>query len=167
LYVSDGGHSDNLGAYALLKRQCRTMIIVDAEHEAAGPYVFAGYVKLKTQLRAEMQLDLQIPDIDQYLEGARGGPESIRLPPPLAAGLARSTVSAPSTRPMSVVYIKLALDREHLESYPVAVQERARRSPVFPQDPTTNQAFTTEQFVAYRELGRHVASGVQSVIAAL
>jgi hypothetical protein len=162
LYVSDGGHCDNLGAYALLKRGCRTMIVVDAEHEGTDQYVFASYVKLQTRLREEMQLDLEIAAIDAYLAAARSGDVS-GPPPALATGVARSRANGASTPPISVRYIKLTLDRTRLESYPQAVQDFARRDPKFPQDPTSNQTFTTEQFVAYRELGRHLAAELGSL----
>src|SRR5438132_14351842 len=72
LYVSDGGHWENLGAYALIKRQCRRIVIVDAEHEAVIPYIFDGYTKLRQQLAQEMQLALTVPGIDAYLESAKG-----------------------------------------------------------------------------------------------
>ena len=163
LYVSDGGHCDNLGAYALLKRRCRTMIVVDAEHEGTGPYAFASYVKLQTQLREEMQLDLEIAAIDAYLTAALNKDPRIGSPPALATGVAKSRVDEPVTPPMSVVYIKLVLDRNQLDSYPAAVREHAKRDHRFPQDPTSNQSFTTEQFVAYRELGRHLAAELASL----
>ena len=41
--LSDGGHSENLGAYALLRRGCRTILVVDAEYERASPYRFVTY----------------------------------------------------------------------------------------------------------------------------
>jgi hypothetical protein len=68
---------------------------------------------------------------------------------------------------MSVIYIKLGLDRYHLDAYPKAVSEYARKHQRFPQDPTRNQSFTTEQFLAYRELGRHVARDLDKTLAAM
>jgi Patatin-like phospholipase len=80
LYVSDGGHCENLGAYALIKRQCRRIIIVDAEHEATVPYIFAGYAKLKQQLAQEMHLGLAVPDIDSYPELANATANRVDQP---------------------------------------------------------------------------------------
>lgn len=36
VYLSDGGHSENLGMYALIKRRVKNIITIDAEHEATS-----------------------------------------------------------------------------------------------------------------------------------
>ena len=159
LYVSDGGHSENLGAYALIKRQCREIIIVDAEHEKSVPYVFEGYRKLKMQLalEPEMNLTLTVEDIDLYLQAAEGEHKPTGPTPAVMTGELKPQTGNLGLRPMSVVYVKLGLDRTDLDSYPPQVSQYARNHQLFPQDPTTDQTFTSEQFIAYRELGRHVA----------
>ena len=165
LYVSDGGHSENLGAYALIKRQCKKVIIVDAEHEAAIPYIFEGYTKLKRQLAEEMHLLLSVPDIDAYLTSGISkatGPTAAVM-----SGDVKPLTPHASGRLMWVIYIKLGLDRSRLESYPHSVSEYAPKNSKFPQDPTSNQSFTSEQFIAYRDLGRHVAYGLRQVLNAL
>lgn len=164
LYVSDGGHCENLGAYALIKRQCRKIIIVDAEHEKSIPYVFAAYSKLKERLAQELGLLFTVADIDAYLEAAKGVDKPTGPTAAVMIGDVRSKASAPSVGPMSVVYIKLGLDRTRLDSYPAQVSEYAKTHPLFPQDPTSDQAFTSEQFIAYRDLGRHVASNLPKLI---
>jgi hypothetical protein len=163
LYVSDGGHSENLGAYALIKRQCRRIIIVDAEHEAAVPYAFASYTKLKEQLAKEMDLALTITDIDAYLASAAGTGEPA-APPAIATGAVKPMTPDANARPISVIYVKLGLDRKRLESYPANVADYARQNSVFPQDPTTNQSYTREQFKAYRDLGHHVAQHLDRIL---
>ena len=159
LYVSDGGHSDNLGAYALIKRQCRRIIIVDAEHEPAIPYLFAGYTKLKEQLaqRQEMHLSLTVPDIEAYLASAKGASKPSGPTPAVMTGAVEPiTQNVPAKPISSVIYIKLGLDGNRLETYPGSVSEYARENPRFPQDPTSKQSFTSEQFKAYRDLGHYV-----------
>jgi hypothetical protein len=163
LYVSDGGHSENLGAYALIKRQCRRIIIVDAEHEGAVPYVFASYTKLKEQLAKEMDLALTITDIDAYLASAAGTGEPA-APPAIATGAVKPMTPDANARPISVIYVKLGLDRKRLASYPANVTDYAGQNSVFPQDPTTNQSYTREQFKAYRDLGHHVAQHLDRIL---
>jgi hypothetical protein len=167
LYVSDGGHCENLGAYALIKRQCRKIIIVDAEHEVAIPYVFAGYAKLKRQLAQEMHLELAISDIDAYLESAKGFSKPSGPTAAVMTGEVKPMRSPAGARPTSVIYVKLGLDRNRLDSYPKNVSEYAHKNSEFPQDPTSNQSFTSEQFIAYRDLGRHVAHNLDQTIAAM
>jgi hypothetical protein len=166
LYVSDGGHCENLGAYALIKRQCGRIMIVDAEHEAAVPYVFAAYTKLKQQLAQEMQLVLVVSDIDSYLDSAKGTSKPTGPSAEVMTGEVKPITSGASAR-LAVIYIKLGLDRNRLDFYPKHVSEYARKNSQFPQDPTSNQSFTSEQFIAYRDLGRHVACNLDQTIGAM
>jgi len=154
VYVSDGGHADNLGAYALIRRNCRTMIIVDAEHEAGLPYVFEGYRKLKARLKEEQSQLLQVEAIDAYLDSR---PKA--YPPPVMTGtVTLANESLGEAQKLSVVYIKLALDQDADSTLPPEVLAYAAENPLFPQDPTTNQSFSAQQFKAYRDLGKHVGS---------
>ncbi len=154
VYVSDGGHADNLGAYALIRRNCRTMIIVDAEHEAALPYVFEGYRKLKERLKEEQFQLLEVEAIDTYLASR---PKA--YPPAVMTGTVTMTnESDRDAQVISVVYIKLAMDKDADITLPPEVLAYATKNQRFPQDPTTNQSFTSQQFKAYRDLGKHVGS---------
>lgn len=65
LYLTDGGHSDNLAAYALVRRLCQHITIADAEYDPF--YGFEGYVLLKERLKQEMAVNLEIPFIDSIL----------------------------------------------------------------------------------------------------
>jgi hypothetical protein len=58
IYLSDGGHQENLAAYPLIRRACETIIIVDAEHDP--DYQFEGYFKLRSSLEKEMQANVQL-----------------------------------------------------------------------------------------------------------
>jgi hypothetical protein len=164
LYVSDGGHSENLGAYALIKRHCKTIIVVDAEHEATIPYVFDGYNKLKRQLAEEMHLALTVPEIEGYLKSSEATARPTGPTPAVMNGDVTLMMAGLRVEPMSVIYIKLGLDRSRLDSYPGNVSDYARKHARFPQDPTSNQSFTTEQFIAYRDLGHHIALSLDQAI---
>ena len=50
-YLSDGGHSDNLGAYSLIKRGIENIIISDAEADPDGK--LGGLKRLVKQLENE------------------------------------------------------------------------------------------------------------------
>jgi len=65
IYLTDGGHSENLGAFALVRRMCKKIIIVDAEHDP--DYRFLAYRKLKKHLAAELGVDFSLPAIEQGL----------------------------------------------------------------------------------------------------
>lgn len=65
--LTDGGHSENLGMYSLVRRLCRRIIVVDATFDPN--YKFEAYAKLKDALRSEMQVELEIEEIDRLLAG--------------------------------------------------------------------------------------------------
>jgi hypothetical protein len=160
VYVSDGGHAENLGAYALIRRRCRNIVVVDAEHEDTIPYVFDGYRKLKSRLYEEESFLLQVDAIDNYLENKSSG-----VPPSVMAGKVTVAGSFGTDKPnISVVYIKLGLDRHCLNSFPEEVRDYAEQNPLFPQDPTTNQSFIPAQFTAYRDLGRHIGAAATASV---
>lgn len=189
LYVSDGGHADNLGAYALIKRRCRTIVVVDAEHEKEIPYVFQAYTRLKKGLEDE-HLSLSVDMIDAYLKASNGTKNRrsffrtlvTRLtrndlhrqnhPYPFTAVMTGSVQPLSSgddpvpegVRPIAVVYIKLGLDPKTLDRYPEKVRDFAGVHDVFPHDPTTTQSYSSRQFDAYRELGRYVGEQAVSTI---
>lgn len=86
--LTDGGHFENLGAYGLIKRNCKEILVVDAEYDGKAEnvmaflkwlmsfvvkganegyedsYQFEGFGKLKTKLERE-GMALQIKELDQ------------------------------------------------------------------------------------------------------
>ena len=154
VYVSDGGHAENLGAYALIRRKCRVIVIVDAEHEPTFPYVFEGYRKLKERLGKERSELLKVDKIDAYLKKKPDAP-----PPSVMMGTVSPAKKINSDeQSLSIVYIKLAHDRSGLNLFPPEVRSYAEKNSRFPQDPTTDQTFTPDQFTAYQVLGRHIGA---------
>jgi hypothetical protein len=67
--LSDGGHSENLGALALIRRGVENIIIVDAEHDPT--YQFEGYNILKERLYY-FNSTLKITDIEDIINGKYG-----------------------------------------------------------------------------------------------
>ncbi len=62
LRLGDGGFAENLGMYSLVRRMCQEIYVIDAEHDP--DYVFNAYHSLKAALKAEMNVDFSISDID-------------------------------------------------------------------------------------------------------
>lgn len=70
IYLSDGGHSENLGAFSLIRRLCREIIIVDAEEDPG--YGYDAYFRLKGALEREMGVELNVPEIEDRRRVACG-----------------------------------------------------------------------------------------------
>jgi predicted acylesterase/phospholipase RssA len=63
ILLVDGGFVENLGVYSLVRRLCQEIIVVDATYDP--DYRFDEYFKLKSGLRSEMQVELEIENIDR------------------------------------------------------------------------------------------------------
>jgi hypothetical protein len=59
VYVTDGGHLENLGAYELLKRRCRVIVAVDAE--ADPEMTFGSLVTLERFARIDLGIRIDLP----------------------------------------------------------------------------------------------------------
>ena len=137
---SDGGHIENLGVYELLKRQCKTIVCIDAE--ADPNFTFNGLITL--QRYAEIDLGAKI-EIDLS-----------EIKP--VEGLSKSHYSLGSIHYGNgetgrLLYLKLSVtgtEPEYLHYYRV-------QNPTFPHQSTSDQYFDETQFEVYRALGSHVA----------
>lgn len=162
IYLTDGGHSDNLAAFALVRRSCRNIIVVDAEHDPR--YLFEAYFLLKDALLAEMGVTLSVPAIDR----CRDTRDCFDLRQPVLPGAIRDFPSESNDlvtwRPVNVAYMKLSANDDDAPSYPLPARREWERSKAecgdqphqrkcFPQDPTTDRDFSQEQFEGYRDLG--------------
>jgi len=58
IYLSDGGHQENLAVYPLIRRQCQNILIVDAEYDPT--YEFESYFKVKHGIEREMRVNMTL-----------------------------------------------------------------------------------------------------------
>lgn len=147
VYLSDGGHFENLGLYEVIARRCRYVIVSDAGCDER--YCFddlANAVRLA-------RIDFGVP-----IEFSSG----VHIGPP-ASGVARwavGTIGYSAVDPLAedgvLIYLKPTLTGDE----PVDVANYARTHPAFPQESTANQWFDTPQFESYRRLGLHTVASL-------
>ncbi len=153
-YLSDGGHFENLGAYELIRRGLRTIVILDAE--ADPEYTLNGLANLVRKARLDFGVQI---DFGESLEGLR----PISLDPRTGfhrcpAHAARATVTFPGDPvPGQLIYIKASLTADE----DADLVEYARAHPTFPHETTADQFFDEAQWESYRRLGEHIGSSVQ------
>jgi len=58
VYLSDGGHFENMGLYELLRRRCRTIIVCDAE--ADGSLCFEGIGTAIRKARVDFGIEVEV-----------------------------------------------------------------------------------------------------------
>jgi len=158
VYLSDGGHIENLGIYQLLKRGCRLIIAIDAE---ADPDIScASLLKVERYARIDLGVRILLP-WERIAERNRGTDRSIRssaggLPerhegPHCAVG---PILYQDGSRGI-LLYFKSSLSGDEKDY----VLDYKRRNMDFPHETTGDQFFTEEQFEVYRALGHHVVEG--------
>jgi len=144
VYLTDGGHFDNMGLYELVRRRCYEIVICDAE-EDSGP-VFEGIGmairKCRIDFGAEIELDLNQLAIDATTRASKVHWIQGWIKYPETGDAARGRI----------LYIKSSITgKEAGDVYNYRLQHTA-----FPQDSTADQWFTESQFESYRRLGQQV-----------
>jgi hypothetical protein len=140
IYLSDGGHFDNLGVYEMLRRRCRRIVVIDADCDPKYHYGDLGRALRMAAIDLYVTVEFMTPlikgDISlnasgalarvTYLDGKEG--LLLYLKPWLPNGLAADV---------------LAYWAEHDD---------------FPHQSTAQQFFEESQFESYRALGEQIVS---------
>jgi hypothetical protein len=147
VYLSDGGHFENLGLYELIRRRCSLIILCDADCDPN--YKFDDLVNAIELCRVDFGASITI-DTDP-------------LQNTLKAGWCRSAFTVGTIdyaqqdgqpKKGTLIYLKSAVTRNNS----IVVHSYDRQSRHFPHEPTTNQWFDETQFEAYRLLGLETAT---------
>ncbi|MEX0343736.1 MAG: hypothetical protein AB3N20_02360 [Rhizobiaceae bacterium] len=185
VYLSDGGHIENLGLYSLLKRRCRFVVVVDAE---ADPEMsFGALVKVQRYARIDLgiRINIRFDEIQKASRTVRdrlnaqgrkkpGGKTGETTPsaddekldtelPHCALGIIEYPEEAglDGGSPTQwrnrglLLYVKSSLSGDENDY----VRDYARVNRAFPHETTGDQFFSEEQFEVYRALGFHVVHG--------
>ena len=141
VYLSDGGHFENLGLYEMVRRRCRTIVVLDGGCDPDFHYDDLGNALRK------IRIDLRVPiDFDEALTRPLKDREKR-----CAVGTIRySEVDGPGTDGQ-LVYVKPMLLRNEGPD----VASYAAAHPAFPHQGTGNQWFDESQTESYRSLGLH------------
>jgi hypothetical protein len=141
VYLSDGGHFENLGLYEMVARRCKYIFVLDS---SADPCF--GYEDLGNALR-KIRIDMNIPiEFSETLAGAlRAGTKRCAV-----AIIDYSAVDG-DCEPGYLVYVKPMF----VGNEPPDVQSYHTMHEFFPHEPTSDQWFNESQTESYRVLGLH------------
>ncbi len=141
IYLTDGGHWENLGLVELLRRRCTHVLCFDASADELGKGLDIGraIALARSELGAEVDLD------PRPILSAKDLPDEPAV---------RGTVSYPGQdQKATLVYAKAVLPKNASWD----LQAFKSRDSRFPNHSTSQQMFTDEQFEAYRALGYQAA----------
>jgi len=167
LYVTDGGHYDNLGLVELLREGCTTIFCLDGGGDAAGTYRALG--EAVALARSELGVDVEI---DPLAIAAQKKAEFAPTDHVLGQIRYRGTTGEAPRADGAVegtgllVYCRAAVTADA----PWDVRDFRFRDPRFPIHSTLDQLFNDQKFESYRALGawtarRAVTSWQRRVIA--
>jgi hypothetical protein len=162
VYLSDGGHFENLGVYELVKRRCKFIIACDAGEDADYSLEDLGNAVRKCREDIGVEIELLTKPVVPQSGDANGGKDKDK-----SSGSGKkltkwhcvvgkihyedADVETDQT-PGIFVYIKTSLTGDE----PADVLNYQTAHPTFPHQSTADQWFTESQFESYRRLGQHV-----------
>ena len=140
LYVTDGGHYENLGLVELLRRGCREIYCFDASGGSSLDALGDAIALARSEVGVEIEIDpSDLRENDERLANACCVEGTFEYADGASGRLfyARTVVTASS---------------------PFDVQAFRERDPAFPHHSTLDQLYTDQKFEAYRELGVQAAT---------
>ena len=161
VYLTDGGHIENLGVYSLLKRHCKLIIAIDAE---ADPRMgFGSLLQLERYARIDLGVLIDLPwgavrDCALATDAAFDKAKTDGSPVPSAPGphCAAGRINYGGKETGILLYVKASLSGDESDY----LLDYKRRHGAFPHETTGDQFFGEEQLEAYRALGFHIVQGV-------
>lgn len=149
VYLSDGGHFENLGLYELVLRRCPFIIVVDASCDHTCTLDDLGNAIRR------IRIDFGIPIAFDTFD-FKPRPADNSIPPRgehVAIGRIDYGAAQEGATPGTIIYIKPELSA----TIPRDAVAYANASPSYPHESTTDQFFSEAQLESYRALGQYSA----------
>ena len=149
-FLSDGGHFENTGAYALLREKCALVVLADC---GADPrYAFGDLENLVRKARIDLQADIKFlkpkAPLDRGWEAFGSLSDIASIDSSASLALARIDYVG-GVPPGFLVVVKPSM----AAGLPVDLVNFKADHPAFPQEPTTDQFFDEAQWESYFRLG--------------
>lgn len=156
VYLSDGGHFEDLGLYEMVRRRCRRILIVDGDQDGKRGFADLGNAVRKIWI----DLGVRISFAESKLLAANDKTEIGDIPY-FAVGTidyVSDELDAAERQPQGhILYIKPVVRGDENAADVIAYQ---RANPTFPAQSTANQWFDESQFESYRRLGHLMAEQI-------
>ena len=155
IYLSDGGHFENLALYEMVLRRCRFIVVSDGGCDPN--FAFDDLGNAIRKIRTDLGVPIDLTDELEMFPRAKPGA-------PLGSGsyMAKATIRYSAIDAGGVdgqlVYFKPSVYKDR--NLPRDVYNYAQSSETFPHETTANQFFTESQFESYRVLGRYVINAI-------
>jgi hypothetical protein len=163
VYLSDGGHFENLGLYEMVMRRCRYIFLSDAgcdpdfTFEDLGNAIRKIYIDFGIPIEIETTALLPRDDDRKEDEAEKGKYFAFgKIHYDVVDGNAEDRAKNRKVPYGQFIYVKPSFyGREPRDIY-----SYARKSETFPHETTADQFFSESQFESYRRLGRYTVEEV-------
>ena len=149
IYLSDGGHFENLGLYEAVLRRCKYIVLSDSGADPSYSYDDLGNAIRK--IHVDLGIPIAFEGTSLPASGVHAGQHH---------GIARIQYSAMDGNSPEddgvLVYIKPSLNGDE----PADVRQYAAHDRSFPHQTTSDQFFDESQFESYRGLGFHIVESI-------
>ena len=154
VYLSDGGHFENLGLYEMVRRRCHMIIVSDAGHDPE--LAFADLANAVRKIWIDLGVRIEFPKLDELRTRNKGRDDPTKGGPCYTVGCIRykDADKAPSNssdqvKDGTILYLKPGFRGDETAD----IVGYAAGSTEFPHEPTIDQWFSESQFESYRGLG--------------
>lgn len=172
IYLSDGGHFENLGIYELVRRRCALIVASDAgeDHLFNFDDLANAIHKIKVDFGVEIEIDVselrpkKIPGDDgaeKFSSKSRFSSKNFVIGKIKYASSAKTEFK--NEKDGILIYIKLSLPVS-AESRAIDVLNYAALNNQFPHESTLDQWFSEEQFETYRQIGYLIGEDAAQLI---
>jgi len=157
VFLSDGGHFENLGIYEMILRRCKIILVCDAGSDPHCKLDNLGNAIRK--IRADLGVNINIKHFEIYSRNDRRYAELIKAE--VGKYCAIGVIDYESLSPLPngnrrrngvFIYLKPAI----CGTEPKDVFNYKESSNSFPHESTVDQFFNETQFESYRALGLHI-----------
>ncbi|WP_028227056.1 patatin-like phospholipase family protein [Paraburkholderia ferrariae] len=161
-YLTDGGHYENTGAYELIRRGLKYIVVLDNGCDLDNH--FGDLANLIEHVRVDFGIDI----VEASVSAPPRLPLTLTKTPAIATSFAQFASSGQHCGvQLTVLYPGgekgnlLALKPRLIDGVPYdLVEYQMDQRPSFPQETTADQFFDTVQWEAHRALGFHIGSVV-------
>jgi hypothetical protein len=168
VYLSDGGHFENMGLYELVRRRCRYIVVCDSEEDANYRFEGIGTAIQRCRVDFGVEIELDLAPLRSQMDTRLGYPISKQH---FQVGRVRYPERSNERDQGVILYIKSSLtgatpsykdsgNQEPKLGEPGDIVNHKLSHEVFPHDSTANQWFDEQTFESYRRLGFHIAEEI-------
>lgn len=152
VYLTDGGHFENLGLYEMVRRRCRVIVVSDAGCDPDYTFEDLGNALRKIWIDLGVRIDLH--GLDLLKKRFKERPTPAEQAPCWAIGDIRyGEADGGDSQDGLLLYFKSGLHGTE----PMSLLSYAIAHGTFPHETTLNQFFSESQFESYRMLGYEIA----------